>query len=87
MDLSRFFGALISALYKVNEKENELKHAVVYKEVCRYPGIMEEAFRLSLQISRNTTVTSNVEKGVLELSLQVTILVLKHTYIFEHFIL
>ena len=77
VDLVRFFGALFSALYKVKEKENELKHFVVYKEaadyVSIYPQIMEDVFNLSLEITSNTTVTRNVEQRVLEYSVQVSI--------------
>ena len=90
LDLVRFFGALVSALYKVKESQNELKHFVVYEEAAEYlgnyPHIMEDIFNLSLEITRISTVISKVEQHVLEFSRQVSIFVIDILHIFLNII-
>ena len=70
--MQRFFGVLISTLYRVDEKKHQPKHFMVYKEAEQHgPHILKQAFPLSLELTSTPAVTSNYEKRVLQYSLQV----------------
>ena len=63
---------MISALYKVNDKRDKLKHLVVYEEAENYgTSILQHSFQLSLELATKSPVIGNLEERVLNLSLQV----------------
>ena len=70
--LRNYFGIIFATLFTVKEEKESHKHFIVFEEAKVYGmHILEEAFRISLQITVRTPIMHDLESRILNLSVQV----------------